>query len=82
MASPFCVALMLHLPVAMRVTVVPEMLHLPVVVDVKLTGRPDEAVALRVNVAVSNVWLDKVPKVMVCESWLISKLCVTTGAAA
>src|SRR5579862_6511212 len=46
---PDCVAVMLHRPTARSVTVLPETVQIDVVVETKLTGRPDDAVAVTAN---------------------------------
>jgi hypothetical protein len=55
--------------VVTSVTVAPDTVQTGSVVDVKLTGRPEEAVALTVNGAVFRAWFERAPKVMV---WLAS----------
>jgi hypothetical protein len=40
---------MVHVPIANIVTLVPETVQMAVVVDAKLTCKPDDAVALTVN---------------------------------
>jgi hypothetical protein len=51
------------------------------VVDVKVTARPEDAVALTVNGAAPYAWFDRAPKVMV---WLsdVTEKCWLTGVAA
>jgi hypothetical protein len=51
---PACVAWIVQVPVASRVTVVPETPHILVVCELKLTVRPELAVALTVNGAEPN----------------------------
>ena len=49
MALPPCAARIVQVPVVTKVTVVPETVHTGGVSDEKLTGNPDDAVALTVN---------------------------------
>ncbi len=58
---------MVHVPVATRVAVVPDTVHTDVVIEAKLTGKLEEAVALRVKGALPSVWFGIAPNVMV---WL------------
>ena len=53
-----------------------------VVVDAKLTVKPDEAVALTVKGAVPSAWLDSDPNMMVWPPGVTWKLRVTAVAAA
>ena len=55
------------MPAATSVAVVPDTVHTDVVVEAKLTGRPEDAVALRVKGAAPSVWFGREPNVMV---WL------------
>jgi len=72
---------MVHVPVAMKFAVVPETVQTLVVVEAKLTAKPELAVAESVS-GVPTVWGLGAAKVMVCALPLTVKLCVTTGAAA
>jgi hypothetical protein len=56
---------MVQVPVAMKVAVDPDIVHTPVVAEVKVTGRPELAVAERVN-GVPTAWDPGLAKVMVC----------------
>jgi hypothetical protein len=59
-------------PTDTSVTVVPETVHTPELVDAKLTGRPDDAVALRVKGALPAARFGRLAKVMVwlpCVTW-------------
>jgi hypothetical protein len=58
---------MLHVPAATSVTVVPDTVQTDVVVEAKPTANPELALALTVNGAVPNTWLDKAAKLIV---WL------------
>src|ERR1035438_6110141 len=65
---------MVHAPTATSVTVVPETVHTFVVWELKLTVRPEEAVALTVNGAAPNARFESAPKVMVwlaCVTWKV-----------
>jgi hypothetical protein len=62
---PAWVAWMLQVPAVNRATEFPEIEHTVWVVEAKLTGKPEVAVALTVNGTVLNVRLEIVPKVMV-----------------
>jgi hypothetical protein len=70
------------LPTLTIVTVAPATVQTDEVVDVKLTARPEDAVALTANGVVPNIWFERVPNVMVCTSGVTRKLRVTDGAAA
>jgi hypothetical protein len=59
-ALPVCVALIVQAPVDRRVAVEPATEQTDGVVDAKLTGKPDEAVALRPTVPVNRV-VDGIP---------------------
>ena len=60
-----CVAWIVQVPSATRVTVAPDTVQTADVVEAKLTARPEEAVALTVNGGAPKGWLDNAPKVMV-----------------
>ena len=64
---PAWFASMVQAPEAMNVAVVPETVHMLVVVEVKLTARPELAVAESVS-GVPTVCDAIVGKVMVCAS--------------
>jgi hypothetical protein len=75
---------MVHVPTATNVAVLPETVQTDVVVEAKLTGRLEDAVALSVKGALPSAIFEIAPNVMV---WLIWDGCVTcklwlTGAAA
>ena len=55
------------------VTLAPETVQTPVVVEVKVTGRPDDAVALTVIGVGLYARFDIVPKVIVWLAWLTVK---------
>jgi hypothetical protein len=81
MLFPACEAMTPQLPTFRNVTNEPLMLQLPFGTIVKLTGRPELAVALTVSV-VPTVCAGIAPKVIVCACALTLKLCVTFAAAA
>src|SRR5580692_8005242 len=58
---------MVHVPTATSVAVLPETVQTDVVVDEKLTGRPEDAVAASVKGALPNIKFESAPNVMV---WL------------
>jgi hypothetical protein len=60
--------------------VLPETLQVDEVVDAKVTGRPDDAVALIVTGGVPIDWLDSVPNVIVWESCVTLRLWETVAA--
>jgi len=62
---PACVAWMVHVPTDSNVTVDPEMVQTDVVCELKLTARPELAVALTVNGAEPYARLASGLKVMV-----------------
>jgi hypothetical protein len=75
---------MVHVPRATSVAVVPETVHTDVVVEAKLTARPEDAVAVSVKGALPSAIFESDPKVIV---WLVWDGCVTwklwlTGVAA
>ena len=67
MELPAWVAWMVHVPAAASVTVDPETVQTPVVVEAKLTMRPEDAVALTVNGAVPSARFNSDPNAIVCE---------------
>ena len=74
---------MVQVPGASSVAVEAETVQMAGVVEVKLTGRPELAVAVNaIPTDVLAVWAGIVPKVIVWASGLTVKLCVTAGAAA
>jgi len=73
-----------HDPPATIVTVlplVPEVVQTEVVVEAKLTARPELAVALTVNGETPYVTLLSAPNVITCDAGFTVKLCVTGVAA-
>jgi hypothetical protein len=82
LALPACEALIVQVPTATSVTVAPDTVQTVVVVEVKLTARPEDAVALTVNGAVPKGSVESVPKVMVWLPCVTVKLRLTGVAAA
>ena len=60
---------MVHVPVLITVTVVPDTVHTLVVVEANDTVRPDDAVAETVMGDTPYTRSAKVPKVMDCVAW-------------
>lgn len=81
-ALPACAALIVHVPTAASVAVVPDTVHTAGVVDPKVTASPEDAVALTVNGALPNARLESAPKVMVWPPCVMRKLWFTGVAAA
>ena len=82
MALPACVAWMVQVPTATMVTFAPEVVQMPVVVEAKLTGRLDEAVALTAKGVGLKVRFDRAPKVIVWLACVTVKLWFTGVAGA
>jgi hypothetical protein len=57
-------------------------MHTDVIVDAKLTGSPELAVALMENGAIPSVTSLSAPNAIVCDAWVTVKLCSTVAAAA
>ena len=71
---PAWLAVIVQVPAATRWTVapfVPLVVQIVVVVDVKLTVRPEDAVAPTVKSAVPSVLLARAPNVMLWLAWVI-----------
>jgi len=79
---PGWVAVMAQVPMANRFTVFPETAQMDGVVEARLTGRPDEAVALTAMDVTPETWLGTAAKVMVCWAMVTAKVCADAGAAA
>jgi hypothetical protein len=79
---PAWVAWMLQVPAVTRVTEFPETVHTVGVVEARLTGKPELAVALTVNGTVVKVRFEIVPKVIVWVPCVTVKLRLTGAAAA
>ena len=71
----------MHVPAPTRVTVLPLTVQTPVVVEAKLTGSPDDAVADTVNGAAPNVLLPSLAKVIfwVASASATDTLCPTSA---
>jgi hypothetical protein len=63
------------------VTVVPETVQISGVVEAKLTGSPEEAVAEIVNGGEPAGTFPSAPKVIVCVPWRTVNPLITEGAA-
>ena len=72
---------MVQVPAATIVTVAPETAQTVVVVEAKLTDRPEEAVALMVNGAAPYTWFASAAKAIVWLAWVTWKLWLTAVAA-
>jgi len=70
-----------QVPEATRVTAIPETVQTDGVVEVKLTGRPEVAVALRLKGGVPSNILPMVPNEILCEACATAKLRMTGAAA-
>jgi hypothetical protein len=70
-----------QVPAATMVNVFPDTVQTEPVVDAKLTGSPELAVALNANGAVPKAKLPRGGKVMLCVTVAALKVCVTVGAA-
>ena len=79
---PHWVAVIPQVPPLSKVTVFAETVQTEGVVEAKMTGKPDEALALKLNGAEPKVTAGRAEKAMVCASPLTVKLCWTCGAAA
>src|SRR3984885_9883532 len=79
---PACVAWMVQVPAATRVTFATDTVQTAEVVEAKLRARLGDAVALSVNGALPNDRFESAPKLMVWLSWVTWKLWLTGGAAA
>jgi len=79
---PACEAWIEHVPGLTSVRVVPDTVQTDKVVDVKVTARPEDAVALSVKGAVPYAWLERAPNVMVWLPCVTGKLWFTGVAAA
>jgi hypothetical protein len=63
-----------HVPTATNVTVDPETVHIDKLCELKLTGRPEVAVAETANGAAPNATFDNAPKLIVCPVCVTLKL--------
>ena len=71
---PACIACMVQVPAETSVTVATDTVQTAEVNEAKLTGKPEEAVALTVNGAVPTTWFATAPKLIV---WVADPSCVT-----
>jgi hypothetical protein len=71
-----------QVPTATKVTVDPETVHTAVVWELKLTARPEVAVAVTANGAAPNATFESVPKLIVWGAFVTLKLWLTGVAAA
>src|SRR5258708_749637 len=79
---PAWVAWMLQVPAVTSVMEFPDTVHTVGVVEARLTGKPELAVALTVNGTVVKVRFEIVPRVMVWVPCVTVKLRLTDAAAA
>ena len=70
----------MQFPLMSEEAVVPETEQTVGVVEVYMTVKPEDAVAVRPTL-VSATCVGMAGKVMVCAAWLIKKLSLTAGAA-
>ena len=68
-----------HVPTARMVTVLPDTVQTDVVVDVKLTGRPELAIAVTANGATPRATLLKGKKVMAWSAWKLKPVTLNAG---
>lgn len=79
---PAWLAVTLQLPTLTRLSTVPLTVHTAVVVELKLTARPEVAVATRAAGCTPRVWLPGELKLMVCARVDTVNVCNTAAAAA
>jgi hypothetical protein len=79
---PACEALTVQLPVVTSVTLTPPTVQMDVVVEEKVTASPEDAVALRTNGLVPNVWSEGPANAIVWLPGATAKVSLTGGAAA
>ena len=71
-----------QLPSPARVTVAPDTVQTEGVFEVKVTVRPELAVAVTENGAAPDITLFSEPKLIVCDPGVTLKLCDTDAATA
>jgi hypothetical protein len=71
-----------QVPTATKVTVDPDIVHTAVVWELRLTARPELAVAVTANGADAKVLFDNAPKLIAWEAFVTLKLSLTGVAAA
>jgi len=74
---PAWLAVIVHVPVAMSVTTSPKMVQTAGVRDVKVTSRPEAAVAIRGNGGAPRAMFDSAANAIVCEPGPIMEFRVT-----
>ena len=79
---PAWLAVMEQVPAATRVAEAPATVHTAVVVEAKLTGSPDVALAVMVTGPEPAAELPRGPNEIVCVPAVTLKVCVTGRAAA
>src|ERR1035441_6799663 len=79
---PACKAWTVQVPLINNVSIAPDTVHTGKVVDLKVTARPEDAVAFKGNRPVPSDWLEIAPKVMVWLAGVTVKCWVTEGAGA
>ena len=82
MLLPNWVAWIVHVPTETSVTVAPDSVQTGVDCEVKLTAKPEPAVALTAKAAAPNVLFGRALKLMVWLPWVTWKLWPTAAAAA
>jgi hypothetical protein len=70
-----------QVPTATKVTVDVDIVQIVEVCELKLTGKPEVAVAATANGAAAKVLLDNAPKLIVWEAFVTLKLSLTGVAA-
>jgi hypothetical protein len=70
-----------QVPTATKVTVDPDVVQTAVVWELKVTARPEVAVAATANGAAANATFDSMPNVIVWEAFVTLKLSLTGVAA-
>ncbi|WP_246674455.1 hypothetical protein [Mesorhizobium sp. B2-2-2] len=81
MALPAWSASMVQVPAESSVTELPLTVHTAVVVEVKATVRPEEAVALRATGPLVSAAFAGCAKLIACVPWVTAKLRDTVVAA-
>ena len=79
---PGCEAVMMQVPGATRVSVLPLTVHTDDVLEVNCTAKPEVAVAESAEGVLPKVWSPGEVKLMLCVACTTVKLCVRGGAAA
>ena len=79
---PDCDAWIVQVPAVTNVTVDPLTVQVAVVIEAKLTTKPEDAAALTVNGALPSCLSIRGANVIVCAALATAKLWLTLGAAA